>query len=270
MTSVRLVLALLAAPLAAWAQVCPPQQLQAARFTPGEALSFRLDLLGADVGSFEVRVESAPSSERPRAALLLRSKAKTSAFVSTNVARYEAFATVLLSPNFLPLRYREDIDEGEVHKAMEVDFPPEAGKLVVRATKNGEPDPFTLEAGPGVREILSTLYLLRAQPLQPGHPVCIEVFAGRKLWRLEGKFVARETIDTPLGRFATARLDATAVRTDDANAKRGAHIWVTDDERRLPMVAIGEVRGKVLRAQLVEASGLPRRRVAQETRKIGR
>jgi hypothetical protein len=34
-------------------------------------------------------------------------------------------------------------------------------------------------------------------------------------------------------------------------------------------VAIGEVKGKVLRAQLVAATGLPKRRVAQEGRKSG-
>jgi hypothetical protein len=37
--------------------------------------------------------------------------------------------------------------------------------------------------------------------------------------------------------------------------KRTAHVWVSDDGRRLPLVAIGEVKGKTIRAQLVEASG---------------
>jgi hypothetical protein len=266
----RLLPVLLAAPLAAFGQVCPPQQLQAARFTPGESLEFRLDAMGADVGSFDIHTESAPAAERPRAALVLRSRARTSAFVSTNVARYEAFASVLLSPTFQPLRYKEDLDEGQIHKAQEVEFPPANGTLSVRATKNGEPDPFQIAADAGVREILSTLYVLRAQPMKTGQPVCLEVFAGRKIWRVEGRFAARETIDTPLGRFATMRMDAVAVRTDDASFKRIAHFWVSDDERRLPLVAVGEVRGRVLRAQLVDATGLPKRRVAQDGRRIGR
>jgi hypothetical protein len=33
---------------------------------------------------------------------------------------------------------------------------------------------------------------------------------------------------------------------------------VSDDERRLPLVAIGEVKGKTLRAQLVSAPGTRR------------
>ena len=33
---------------------------------------------------------------------------------------------------------------------------------------------------------------------------------------------------------------------------------MTDDERRLPLVAIGDVRGKTIRAQLVSVPGLRR------------
>ena len=74
------------------AAVCPPQKLQAARFTPGEVLGFKLDVLGADVGTFDVR--TGPPSDR-RGAIELISRARTSAFVSTNVARYEVFARAL-------------------------------------------------------------------------------------------------------------------------------------------------------------------------------
>ncbi|MGZ6143974.1 MAG: hypothetical protein ACXWLM_11590, partial [Myxococcales bacterium] len=123
------------------ASVCPPQKLQAARFTPGEVLTYRLDALGADVGTFEVSVRPPPSSER-RAALELAARAKTSAFISTNVGRYEAYATALLTPDFAPLHYHEDLDEGATHKATDVDFPPAAGgALAAHASTNGNAEP---------------------------------------------------------------------------------------------------------------------------------
>jgi hypothetical protein len=261
-----LVMPLLALLLAAAAgPVCPPQKLQSARFSPGEVLSFRLDALGADVGTFEVHVQAPPPGEK-RAALELTSRARTSAFVSTNVGRYEAFATAVLLSDFSPLRYHEDVDEGPVHRAVKLEFPPADGTLAVAATKNGEPEPFTLEAGSDVRDILSTLYLLRAQPMKPGAPVCVEVYAGRKVWKLQGLVAGKESIDTPLGHFATMRIDTDAVRVDDPTVKRVAHVWLSDDDRRLPLVAVGEVKGKVLRAQLVEVIGHGRR-LAQDARK---
>src|SRR5216684_4128773 len=170
--------------------VCPPQKLQAARFTPGEVLGFRIDVLGADMGTFEVSVRPPPAQEK-RAALELTFRARTSAFVSTNMGRYEAYATVLLTPDFSPLHYREDVDEGDTHRAAELNFPPENGVLPVQATKNGMPEPFTLPAGSDVRDIISTLYLLRAQPMKQGTPVCLEIFAGRKIWKLQGQVGAR-------------------------------------------------------------------------------
>lgn len=248
-----LLVASLLARLAAAAE-CVPPPVKAARFAAGESLGFKLDALGLDVGTFEVLTEPPPVADRPRGALALKSRARTTAFVSTNVGAYEAHLSSLVDANLSVIRYREELDEGPVHKSQEADFPAAAGALAVRSTRNGDPDPFQLAAGPAARDILSALFLLRAQPL--GQAFCVEVLAGRKLWRVEGKAAGRETIETPLGKFATLRVDATAVRTDDASVKRAAHVWISDDARHLPLVAIGEVKGKTLRAQLVSASAL--------------
>jgi hypothetical protein len=231
---------------------CPPQKLQPVKFAAGEVLSFKIDVLGLDAGTFEVRTAPAPSSDK-EATLQLTSRARTSAFVSTNMGQYEGYAVSLVGRGFAPLHYREDVDEGSTHRAAELDFPPAAGKLAVHASKDGTAEILSLPAGSDVRDILSTLFVFRAQPLKPGTPFCLEVYAGRKIWLLTGQVAAKESIDTPMGKMAAVRIDADAVRTDDAKTKRSAHVWVSDDARRLPLVAIGEMRGKTLRAQLTAA-----------------
>jgi len=228
--------------------VCPPQHLQAARFSPGEVLQFKLDALGAEVGSFEVRTEKPKGGQ---GALQLSSRAKTNAFVSTNVGQYDGYAVTVVSPEFAPIHYREDVDEGSVHRGSELDFPPQDGKLSVKASTNDQAQTLELPASSDVRDILSTLFVLRAQPLKLGSPICMEVYAGRKIWKLTGSIAAKETISTPLGpKLASVRIDAEAVRLDDPRVQRAAHVWVSDDARRLPLVAIGEMRGKTIRAQL--------------------
>jgi len=238
------------------ASPCPPQRLPAADFAGREVLQYKLDALGVDVGSFEVRAEPPPATEKPRAAELLSSRAKTNAFASTNVARFETYSTALIAGDFTPLKYREDVDENDVHHGTELIFPPQNGKLSVKATRNGEPVPLTLQADAGVRDMISTLYLLRRLRLH--QPLCLEVFAGRKVWKLTGEIAARESIDTPLGRLPSLRFDGDAVRLDDANVHRTAHVWISDDERRLPLVAVGEMKGKTIRAQLISAPGTRR------------
>jgi hypothetical protein len=225
----------------------------------GEQLRFRLDAVGAEVGTFEVWTEPAPAAERRRASLQIRSHAKTSAFVSTNLGQYEAFATTLLGPGLVPVQYKEEADEGQLHKSIEIAFPPRDGHLPIEATLNGNPDPLKLDAGPGARDMLSTMFVVRAEPL--GKAVCFDVYGGRKMWRLAGQMAAREEIETPMGKLAALRFDGSATRLDDTAVRREVHVWIGDDARRLPLVAVGDVRGKTIRAQLVDASGVsgPRR-----------
>src|SRR5882672_10720073 len=217
------------------AALCPPQQLPAAKFNVGEVLTYKLDAVGADVGTFEIRVEPPPPGDKQRSAVQLSSRAKTNAFVATNLGRYDAYATALIARDFTPLH---------------------DGTLAVQATKNGEPEPFTVQADDGVRDMISTLYVLRVLPMN--QPLCVEVFAGRKVWKFTGQIKAKEIIDTPVGRFPAVRFEGEGVQLGDAKVKRAALVWLSDDERRLPLVAIGEVKGKTIRAQLIAAPGIRR------------
>jgi hypothetical protein len=265
------VLALLfAAPAHACSPPPTPATVRAARFAPGEQLRYRLDVLGADVGTFEVSVEAPQTADRGRAALVARSRAKTSAFVTTNLGRYEGFISTLLGPDLMPIRFREELDEGGLHRAVEAEFPPRGGKLAAAASINGKSESLDLNATPLARDILSTFFFLRALPLKAGTPLCLEVYAARKMWSMSGAVGPREEVETPLGKFNAVRLDAVATRLDDASVKRSAHVWITDDDRRLPVAAVGEVKGKTIRAQLVEApSARLKTSAAKPERKTG-
>lgn len=264
--------ALASGPLpAAAAPLCPPGAARPPPFSPGEAFRYRLDLLGADVGTFEISIERPPAAE-PRAQALLRSRAHTSAFVSTNVGRYEAFSEALIGPDLLPLRYREETDEGDTHRSQAVEFPPQGDQLAVRTTRDGKPEDLTLPATSSARDMLSAWLAIRGTPLAIGAPFCSEVYAGKKMWRVTGAVAAKEEIETPLGSFHTVRIDTTAARADDPSVVRHGHFWVTDDARRLPVVAIAEVKGKTVRAQLAQVVGrhapppIPKRARREELR----
>ena len=207
MTATLLAL-LVAAPARACSPAPTPATVRAARFTPGEQLRYRLDVLGADVGTFEVSVEAPQSADRARAALVARSRAKTSAFVSTNLGRYEGFISTLLGPDLMPLRFREELDEGDRHMSVDVDFPPRAGKLGARASIDGKAEPLDLNATPIARDMLSTFLYLRALPVKAGTPVCLEVYAEdhqirKKIYQVFKKHL---DVDEDIDREARARL----------------------------------------------------------------
>lgn len=241
-------------PVAAGA-LCPEGKLRAPHFAAGQSFKYRLDVLGADVGTFEITLERPPAADKDRAAILLRSRARTNAFVSTNMGRYEAFAEALLGNDLAPLRYHEEVDEGDKHRSQSVDFPARGDKLEVHATQDGKPEAISLGATAAARDMLSTWLMVRGTPLAAGSPFCAEVYAGRKMWRVSGAAAAREQIDTPLGSLQTVRIDSVAVRADDPKIVREGHVWLTDDARRLPVVAIADIKGKSVRAQLEQVIG---------------
>jgi hypothetical protein len=244
-----------AAVAAATAPLCGGAPARPPRFAPGESFKYRLDLLGADVGTFEIQIERPPAGAQKSAAVLLRSRAHTSAFVTTNVGRYEAFAEALVAKDLSPLSYREETDEGDTHRSQAVEFPPQGDRLAVHFTLNGKPEDLSLVATPSARDMLSAWLAIRGTALSVGTPFCNEVYANKQMWRVAGSVGAKEQLETPLGSFQTARIDTVATREDDPKVVRQGHFWVTDDARRLPLVAIAEVKGKTVRAQIVDVLG---------------
>jgi len=102
-------------------------------------LLFKLDALGADVGTFEIRVEPPPPGEKQRSAVQLSSRAKTNAFVATNLGRYDAYATTLIARDFTPFHYREDLDENDQHKGTELAFRRRTGPWPSRRPRTASP-----------------------------------------------------------------------------------------------------------------------------------
>lgn len=253
-TAVSFLLAICISISAARAADCPAPNLVPIHFAPGEKLKFRLDVFGADMGTLEVSLDAPNHDERSLGiSLVAHGRAKTSAFVTTNVGPYLAHATTLIgpAPKLLPLWTREEVDDSGTNWLHEFSLPPVQGQIKIRSSKNGEPQPLSLAAGPNARDLLSELYALRASPLSTGSPLCFEVYAGRRMWRMTGAVGPRETVETPMGKIKAMRIDLTSTLADNPRVSRMVKFWISDDEHRLPLAAIAEVRGKVVRAQLV-------------------
>ena len=235
--------------------VCPANALLPARVPTGEQLTFKLDVLGVELGTFEMTVARAPSADRSLGATLVQARGKTSDVVSSNARRVDGWSSALITADGEPVRYREEFDEGNTHRSQEVQFPARSGALDVRATRNGDPDPVALAATPGARDLLSSLFVLRRQKLLPGGQLCAEIYGARRMWRVDGKVAERpELVETLLGKVEAIRIDAVATRLDDPRVTRKAHVWITTDARRLPVVILGDIRGRYVRAQLAQAT----------------
>jgi hypothetical protein len=92
-----------------------------------------------------------------------------------------------------------------------------------------------------VQDILSSLYYVRSQPLEPGSSVVLDVNT-KENWPLVVRVVRRETVRTPAGTFKTVLVEP-GIREEGIFIQKGKNlqIWLTDDARRVPVLMKVEV-----------------------------
>jgi len=99
---------------------------------------------------------------------------------------------------------------------------------------------------PGVQDALSSFYFTRFQSLPLGGSIVFDYHASRKSQPMEVKVLGRERVKTPAGTFDCIAIEPVLKAGGIFRNKGRLVIWITDDERRMPVrmrsaVAIGSI-----------------------------
>ena len=86
-----------------------------------------------------------------------------------------------------------------------------------------------------VHDVIGGLYRLRALRLEPGQAVQIPLSDGKKSIQARVEAQQRETVKTPAGSFQTVRHEAFLFNNVFYRRSGRLFVWLTDDERRLPV-----------------------------------
>ncbi len=155
----------------------------------------------------------------------------------------------------VPRLYRERIREGWTRFQKDAVF--DRNKLEVNTKdflKNSET---TQKISKRTYDTLSSFFYFRSVPLQVGTSYYIDIFDCKKLWNTEVQVLRREEITTSLGRFKTVVIKP-LLKSEGIFARTGdMHIWLTDDERRIPVQMKSKVRIGSITATLVGGSYWP-------------
>jgi hypothetical protein len=218
-------------------------------FAPGEELEFDLDAMGANAGKMTMQVQ-----KKQEGALPVQIKVQTNSFFS-KVRRVNATAMSYLHPKTLrPSRYTEDATENEVRRTVDVAFNAKDRSVRVDYVLKGSSgrNNFTYEQD--AMDVAGAVYMMRQLPLKEGLPLCFDVYGVRRMWRMTGTVAKREHVSLPIGEFDAWHLSGVAVRLDRPAVKREVHVWISDDERRLPLAAVGSIDLGAVRATLTSYS----------------
>jgi hypothetical protein len=232
-----------AAALAGASCTLPPLRPEGAPFRSGELLTWDLELVFVKAGRLSIQVD------RPmtRGTILpLKARAQSTAAFA-NVKRLTAVALSWIDASTLrPERYHEEGDEDGVRRALDVRLDAAGPTVTIEQRWRERKGSKAFERRGEVLDTLSALYYLRGARLQPGERFCLDMVAAGRYWHVTGALASgRERVETPAGSFETVRVDAEAVRADAPPGSKGRarqlHVWLTADERRLPVSMVGEI-----------------------------
>ena len=158
----------------------------------------------------------------------------------------------------VPSFFSERIHEGRTRRWKEAVF--DRRKLEVNTKDLLEKSETTWKITPSTYDTLSSFFYFRTIPLKVGASYFIEIFDGKKLWDTEVQVLRHEEIENSLGKFKTVvvkpimKFEGIFARTGDM------YIWLTDDERRIPVRMKSKVRIGSITATLVGGSYWPEKK----------
>jgi hypothetical protein len=100
----------------------------------------------------------------------------------------------------------------------------------------------TYSTPPGILDPLSSLYYVRTrQDFIVGKPIIIDVHDDAKSWAVEVQTISREKIKTSFGEFNTIKVKTYPKYEGVFQHKGEIYIWLTDDERKIPVLMRSEI-----------------------------
>jgi hypothetical protein len=215
-------------------------------FERGEELFYQGEfsrglLRGVDVAEFRFKAVSEHISRGADDAVVLR---LTGDVVSKGLfPRIAGFkfhqhveSTVDVEP-FRVLRTDKIEEQGKRRRVMDAVYDHEKQKVLWRET-SPTPQSGWFDFSEPIQDVLTVIYYLRTQKLEVGKTFDVPVSDAGRVFRLSVAVVERKEIDTILGRVNTIRVEPALFGDNSAVRARGKlSIWVTEDDRRLPVKA---------------------------------
>lgn len=198
-------------------------------------------LRGVNVG--ELRFSAKPSASAEKGAWDISGDATAKGFLLKLFgARYHLHIdSIITADSFTVLRNKKvEEDRGRVRTTEGV-FDHATRKVTWTQYDGDQSKPVdsrTIDFTEPIQDVLTVLYFVRTQHLQPGQTFDIPLADNGQVYRCSVKVMERKKMKTVLGRVNVIRVEPAIFGDDRVVRSRGTlSIWVTEDARRLPVKA---------------------------------
>ena len=229
-------------------------------FNEGEKLVYDIKWLGMNVGQGRMEVKSR-EAYKDQEVFRIESIVKSNKFISFFFPVEDRVETIIDAKEFYSYKLSVKQRHGPRRVKKVINFDQKKHEATLKY-KNKER---TYEIPSEAKDSLSSLYFFRAIPnLVIGESVFIDVHASKKNWLLEIEILKRERISVPVGTFDTIKVKA-KVRFEGILMDKGdVYMWLTDDERRIPVkinadIALGSIMANLGSLSLPDLVAFPAR-----------
>lgn len=150
----------------------------------------------------------------------------------------------------LARHYRLKTREGSRRRDREITFEQERG--IARYRDNLKGNKADIPIPPDTIDVYGSFYYIRYQPLAVGTSPTVNILDSKRQRRIEVRVLRKERIKTVFGEVDTIVIQPMVASEGVFEGKGTVHIWLTDDERRIPVRARSKVAVGSVTATLVE------------------
>jgi hypothetical protein len=218
-------------------------------FTFGENLTFSAsyNMSGILTDVAEVKMQTAKMNTKSGTLMHLKCTAATYKSFDSYFKIRDLYESYVNPKNMKPYLYHREIDEGGHYKYTKYKFNHKTRKVkaLLRQKSNNFPSGFwdqesNKKFSYNTRDLVSTIYYLRTLDIKKapiGASDTFTVLFDNKETKCSFKLLAKESINTALGRKECYKL---AINVSGTNVLKGSNsnlIWLTADENKIPVYA---------------------------------
>ncbi|MCB0727354.1 MAG: DUF3108 domain-containing protein [Ignavibacteriae bacterium] len=229
-------------------------------FKPGEKLTFEINYGFVNAGEAIMEIDPKYQIMNGRNCYDIRFYVNSSPSFDWVYKVKDFYRTYVDAEGLFPWRFEQHIKEGTYQRDFEAIFDQQNLKV---KTYTGEKDPKKFEGEfdipKYVQDAMSAFYYFRTfdySKMSNGDITKFENFYKDKTYPLEVKYLGKETIEVPAGEFRCIKVQPLVQEGGLFKSEGSIVVWMTDDERKMPVKVKTKVVIGSIDAELSDYKGL--------------
>ena len=220
-------------------------------FTYGEKLTFAVKYKFVTAGYATMSVGSSPVTVSDRSCYDIQFKVRTTNSFDRIFKVRDVYRTWVDVEGLFPWKFQQRVREGDYSKDFSANIDQKAH--LARTTQG------SFKVPEFVQDVLSAFYYTRVvnlKGMKTGQSFSVKNFYGKKTHTLKVRVLGRETVSVKAGKFKCIKLEPLVTEGGLFKSEGKIYLWVTDDDRKMPVkVSTAVVIGSI-DSELVKYEGL--------------